>query len=305
MKEEIVELEVGSIIVATGIQPFEPTPLVQYGYGRFENVYTSLEFERLNHAAGPTGGKIQLKDGRQPESVAIIHCVGSRDKNYHPYCSRVCCMYSLKFAHLVREKVPEAQVYEFYIDMRCFGKRYEEFYNRMLEEDIRFIRARAAEVLDFAIYDSEKGKLVIRCEDTLVAKIRRIPVDMVILSVALEARKDAANIAKLFSISADKDGFFIEKHPKLDPIATMTDGVFIAGCCQGPKDIPDTVAQGQAAAACALSMISRGVMEIEPITSQIDRERCAGCRICEAMCPYGAIEYKSEEKVCQVNEVVC
>ncbi len=305
MQDEMVEIDVGSIIVTTGLVPFDPTPLVQYGYGRFDNVYTSLEFERLNHAAGPTGGKILLKDGKEPKSVAIIHCAGSRDENYHPYCSRVCCMYSLKFGHLLREKVPDAQIYEFYIDMRCFGKKYEEFYGRMLKEDIRFIRGRAAEVLDFTIYKSELGKLVIQCEDTLIGKIRRIPVDMVILSVALEARNDARQVAKLFSISQDADGFFIERHPKLDPVRTMTDGVFIAGCCQGPKDIPDTVAQAQAAAACALSMISKGVMEIEPITSRIDEKRCAGCRTCEAMCPYSAIEYKTEDKVCQINEAIC
>src|SRR4030066_111283 len=205
--EKIVDLDVGSIIVATGFQ-----------------------FERMSSASGPTGGKIVLKDGSQPRSVAILHCIGSRDLNYHEYCSRVCCMYSLKFSHLIREKIHDAEIYDLYIDLRCFGKGYEEFYNRLQEEGVNFIRGRAGEVTDLAEKPEEKGKLIVLCEDTLVGKQRRLPVDMVVLSTALEPRADAGQTAKLFSISRSADGFFLEKHPKLDPVATNTDGIFIAGC---------------------------------------------------------------------------
>jgi len=305
MKEESVELEVGNIIVATGYELFDPTPLTQYGYGRLDNVITSLEFERLVNAAGPSGGKILLKDGDEPESVAIIHCVGSRDENYHEYCSRVCCMYSMKFAHLVREHVPGATVYEFYIDIRSPGKGFEEFYNRVLREGTVFFRGRPGEVTDVAETPEEKGKLVVQFEDTLVGRQRRVPVDMVVLSCGMEPQRDALEVARLFSISADKDGFFIEKHPKLDPVATMTDGVFVTGCCQGPKDIPDTVAQASAAAARVLALISKGRVEIEAATAVIDEEKCSGCRICELLCPYGAISFIEDKKVCQVNEALC
>ncbi len=297
-------LEVGTIIVATGFQTFDPTVAAQYGYGRYDNVITSLEFERLSHASGPTGGKIVLKDGREPESVAIIHCVGSRDTNYHEYCSRVCCMYNMKFAHLVREKT-NAKVYEFYIDLRAFGKGYEEFYKRLLREDVVFIRGKGAEVTDMAETPEEEGKLIVKCEDTLLGTVRRIPVDMVILGVALEPRKDAPELARLLNLNLSQDGFFLELHPKLGPVATASDGVFVAGACQGPKDIPDTVAQGAAAAAEALSLIDRGVVEIEPIVSVIDEEECAGCKTCIALCPYTAIEFDEEKGVSVVVSAKC
>ena len=236
--EKIVDLDVGSIIVATGFDSFDPSPMSQFGYGRYDNVITGFQFERMSSASGPTGGKIVLKDGSQPRSVAILHCIGSRDLNYHEYCSRVCCMYSLKFSHLLREKIPDAEIYQLYIDLRCFGKGYEEFYNRLQEEGVNFIRGRAGEVTNVAETPEEQGRLVVTCEDTLIGRQRRLPVDMVVLSTALEPRADAGETAKLFSISRSRDGFFMEKHPKLDPVATTTDGVFVAGCCQGPKDIP-------------------------------------------------------------------
>jgi heterodisulfide reductase subunit A len=304
MRDEIIEVEVGNIIVATGYDLFDARPMMQYGYKRLDNVLSSLEFERMCNAAGPTGGKILLKNGTEPESVAIIHCVGSRDKNYHEYCSRVCCMYSMKFAHLVREKT-RARVYEFYIDLRSFGKGYEEFYNRVLEEGTVFIRGKVAEVTDVAETPEEKGKLIVQFEDTLIGQQRRLPVDMVILSSALQPRADAAEVARLFSLSRSAEGFFMEKHPKLDPVATMTDGVFIAGCAQGPKDIPDAVAQGSAAAARALAMITKGKIEIEAATAFIDETVCAGCRICNDLCAYKAIEFDPAKKVSRVNEARC
>ncbi|TRZ94101.1 MAG: CoB--CoM heterodisulfide reductase iron-sulfur subunit A family protein [Dehalococcoidia bacterium] len=303
--DQFVEIEVGNIILTTGYKLFDPTPLTQYGYGRLDNVLTSLEFERLVNAVGPTNGKISLKDGTEPKSVAIIHCVGSRDANYHEYCSRVCCMYSMKFAHLVSEHIPEATVYEFYIDIRSAGKGFEEFYNRVLKEGTTFFRGRPGEVTNVAETPEEKGKLVVQFEDTLVGRQRRIPVDMVILSCGLEPQQDAEEVARLFSVSRSADGFFLEKHPKLDPVATMTDGVFVAGCCQSPKDIPDTVAQASAAAARVLALISKGKVEIEAATAVIDEEKCSGCRICNLLCPYSAISFVEDKKVSRVNEALC
>ena len=305
MKDEIVEVDVGSIIVATGFQQFDPSVIYQYGYGRYDNVITGLQFERMSNASGPTSGEILLADGRKPESIAILHCVGSRDENYHKYCSRVCCMYSLKYSHLLREKLPEATVYQLYIDMRCAGSGYEEFYERLQEEGVNFVRGRAGEITNITERPEEEHKLIVICEDTLVRRKRRIPVDMIIMSSALEPRADAEQIARTFSLGRKADGFFLEKHPKLDPVATMTDGVFIVGCCQSPKDIPDTVAQASAAAARVLAMISKGKVEIEAAIAIIDEELCAGCKICNALCPYSAISFDEEKKVSSINEAVC
>jgi len=305
MKDEIIEVDVGSIIVATGFQQFDPSVIYQYGYGRYDNVITGLQFERMSNASGPTSGEILLADGRKPESIAILHCVGSRDVNYHKYCSRVCCMYSLKYSHLLREKLPEASVYQLYIDMRCAGSGYEEFYERLQEEGVNFVRGRAGEITNIAETPEERDKLLVICEDTLVRRKRRIPVDMVILSCALEPTADSDQTARIFSIGRKADGFFLEKHPKLDPVATMTDGIFIVGCCQSPKDIPDTVAQASAAASRALAMISKGKVEIEAATAVVDEEHCAGCKICVDLCPFKAISFDEEKKVSRVNEAVC
>jgi heterodisulfide reductase subunit A len=304
-KEKMVEVEVGNIIVATGFDSFDPTVMTQMGYGQHANVITGIQFERMSNASGPTDGKIVLKDGSAPKSVAILHCIGSRDENYHKYCSRVCCMYSLKFSHLLREKVPDATVYQLYIDMRCAGSGYEEFYERLQEEGVNFIRGKAGEVTNLAESPEEEGKLVVIVEDTLVRRKRRLPVDMVILSCALEPRADAESVARLFSLSRKADGFFLEKHPKLDPVATTTDGVFVAGCCQSPKDIPDTVAQASAAAARVLSMISKGSVVIESATAVVDEEHCAGCKICIDLCSYKAITFDEEKKVAHINEALC
>jgi len=304
-KDETVEIEIGNIIVATGFQQFEPTKIYQFGYGRYDNVFTGLEFERLTNASGPTDGKVVLKDGSSPRSVAILHCIGSRDTNYHKYCSRVCCMYSLKFAHLLREKLPEAKVYQLYIDMRCAGSGYEEFYERLQEEGVNFVRGKAAEITNIAEKPEETGKLIVMVEDTLVRRKRRLPVDMVIMSCALEPRADTEQMARILSLSRKADGFFLEKHPKLDPVATTTDGIYIVGCCQSPKDIPDTVAQASAAAARVLAIISKGTVEIEAAIASIDEEHCAGCKICIDMCPYKAISFDEEKKVSRINEALC
>jgi heterodisulfide reductase subunit A len=303
-KDKIIEVEVGAIIVATGFEVFDPTPIYSYGYKRLDNVITSLEFERIVNSAGPTEGEILLKNGQEPDSIAIIHCVGSRDEKYHEYCSRVCCMHSMKFAHLIKEHT-SATVYEFYIDIRSFGKGYEEFYNRILNEGTVFIRGRPAEITSIAETPEEEGKLIVQFEDTLVGRQRRLPVDMVILSCALEPQPDVEAVARLFNISRSADGFFLEKHPKLEPVSTMTDGIFLAGCCQGPKDIPDTVAQASAAAAEALSMISRGRVEVEAATAVIDERICSGCQACLEVCPYSAISFDEEKNVCRVNQALC
>ena len=302
--DQITEVPVGAIIVATGYDLFDPSPISQYGYKRYDNVITSLEFERMVSSTGPTKGNIVLKDGSTPESVAILHCVGSRDENYHEYCSRICCMYSLKHAHQIKEETG-AEVYQMYIDMRCFGKGHEEFYKRVSDEGISFIRGKVAQVTDVALSEEEKGKLIVVGEDTLLGSIIRVPVDMVILSVAMEPRSDTGEVARLFTLGRSADGFFLERHPKLDPVGTMIDGVYVVGCCQGPKDIPDTVAQAGGAAAKALALISRGKAEMEAATAFVDEEVCSGCGYCEAACAYNAIEIDPRSKVARVNEAVC
>jgi heterodisulfide reductase subunit A len=305
MEDEIVEVEVGNIIVATGYDSFDPTPIYQYGYGRLDNVLTALEFERMINASGPTSGEVLLKDGSHPKTVGIIHCVGSRDEKYHEYCSQVCCMYSMKLGHMIREHVPGAQIIDFYIDLRCVGKGFEEFYNRVLEEGTTFVRGRPAEVTNIAETPEEEGKLIIIGEDTLVGRQRRFPVDMVILATALEPRADAGDVARLFSVSRSADGFFLEKHPKLDPVATMNDGIFVVGCCQAPKDIPNTVAQASAAAARALAAISAGSIEIEAATSVVIEELCSGCKTCSDLCPFNAINFDEEKNVSRINDALC
>jgi len=305
MKDEVVEVDVGNIIVATGYDLFKPGGAYEYGYGRFDNVLTALEFERIVNAAGPTEGHVLLKDGSEPKTIAIIHCVGSRDKNYHEYCSRVCCMYSLKLSHLIREHVPGSQVYEFYVDIRAFGKGFEEFYNRVIREGTTLIEARPSGVTNIAETPAERGKLIVQYEENHSGLPRRLPVDMVILSTAMEPQKDAQNVSRLFNISRSADGFFLERHPKLDPVATTTDGVFVIGCCQGPKDIPDTVAQASAAAAEVLSMIGRANVEIEAATAFVDEKICSGCQLCMRVCPYNAITFIEGNKVCRVNEALC
>ncbi len=302
-KDENVEIEAGAVIVSTGYDTFDPSPITQYGYGKFDNVVTSPEFERMVNSSGPTGGNITLKDGSTPQSVAIIHCVGSRDENYHEYCSRVCCMYGLKYARLLKEMGMD--IYQMYIDMRCFGKGHEEFYKQVGDEGVNFIRGKVAQVTDITQEDEEKGKLIVVCEDTLLGTLIRVPVDMVILSVAMEARADTAEMARTLLLGRSRDGFFMERHPKLDPVGTMLDGVFAVGCCQGPKDIADTVAQATGAAARAIELIAKGKVEMEAATAMVDEEVCSGCGVCEAICAYSAVEVDPRTKKARVNEAIC
>ena len=311
MKEETLQIAAGSIILATGYDTLEPTSLKPFGYGRFANVFTALEFERLSNATGPTGGKILIRDEqneftRQPKSVAIVHCVGSRDVNYHEYCSRVCCMYALKYTHLIKEKVGhDTKVYDFYIDMRCFGEGYEEFYKRCQEEGTIFIRGRVAQITDQPGNASEQGKLIAIAEDTLLGELVRVPVDMVILCTAIQARADAGDVGRVFGVNQGGDGFFLEEHPKLAPLNTATDGVFLCGCCQKPMDIPDTVSQASGAAVKALSLATKGQVDISPTISHINPDVCVGCKTCIALCPYTAIEFDDRRQVSVVNEALC
>jgi len=290
--------------VATGFQTFDPTLAAQYGYGKFDNVITGLQFERLCNATGPTGGNIQLKDGSVPQSVALIHCVGSRDKDYHDYCSRVCCMYALKHSHLIKEKT-DAEVHQIFTDIRCFGKDYEDFYQRLVHEEVNFIRGKVQHITSTNGKKANQGRLVITAEDPDNGKVSQVIADMIVLCTAIETRQDAGKVAQAFSISQKADGFFLERHPKLDPVATMTEGVYVVGCCQGPKDIPDTVSQASAAAAQVLALITRGKVELEASTAVIDENLCSGCRTCNLLCPYTAITFDEEKKVSTINEALC
>jgi heterodisulfide reductase subunit A len=295
-QDRIVEFDVGTIILATGYDLFDPSGAAQFGYG-LDNVLTGMEFERLISADGPTGGQVVLKDGTPPRRMAILHCVGSRDEQYHEYCSRVCCMVSLKLAHLVKEATG-AQVYEVYRDMRAFGKGYEEFFNRVEHEGVVFIRR--GEDVEVTRQD---GRLLVTAGDVFSGESVELPVDMVVLGTGLEPRRDAGSVARVFGIGCGEAGFFTERHPKLAPVETASDGIFIAGACQGPKDIPDSVAQGGAAAAAALGMIDLGKVEVEPITSFVDKERCVGCGDCILVCSYTAIS-RIEGKA-EINSALC
>jgi heterodisulfide reductase subunit A len=271
-KDETVELAVGNIVVATGYDTFDARRIGRYGYGTYPNVLTSLEFERLTNASGPTGGKIVMRtkkldkrtkqeelvfdpEGPKPRSVAIIHCVGSRDVNHNDYCSRVCCMYSLKFAHLVHEKLPDAECHEYYIDMRAAGKGYEEFFERVRSEGISVTRGRPSKVL------ARDGQLFVRGEDLLGGRVFDQPVDMVILSVGLEPAAGATELADLLGVRRGEGGWLTELDYNAEPNSTERGGIFVAGVCQGPKDIPDTVAQASAVAAKVLRSIVSGRAE--------------------------------------------
>lgn len=301
-KDEVVEIEVGSIIVATGFDPFDARLKPEYGYGVYPNVITGLELERLLSPAGPTQGVVQI-DGRVPKNIVFIQCVGSRDKTVgNEYCSRVCCMSTAKHAHMIKERIPGAKVTIFYMDIRAFGKGYEQFYERVQKEGVIYCRGSVSEIY------KRQDKLLVRAEDTLSGNFVEEEADLVVLAVGLTPRKDAPAVMRLVNISPDADGFFLERHPKLDPIATATDGVFIAGCCQSPKDIPDTVAQASAAAAKVLSLISRGRVTLEPATAIVNEARCQGCGRCEELCQFHAAKVQRNDAgwlVSTINEALC
>jgi heterodisulfide reductase subunit A len=299
--DSYLDLQVGTIILATGFHDFDPRQAAEFGYGEYENVVTSMQYERMINSGGPTNGEVRLKNGRKPESIAFLHCVGSRNASYHSYCSRVCCMYSLKLARLTRDYVG-AQVIEFYRDMRAFGKDYEIFYERAGKAGVQFVRYDQ----DIKVIQHD-GQLQVSSVDVFTGELNQVLVDMVVLGTGLEAQPDAHQVAATFGISRSPDGFFLEKHPKLAPVETATDGVYLAGTCQSPKDIPDSVAQGSAAAAAALSLLDAGRVTLEPYTAYVDQGKCGGCRTCEGLCPYHAIQMVSLEErlVAMINEVLC
>ena len=298
-EDEYIDIKVGAVVLASGYDLTEHPVLARYGYGIYDNVIDAMQFERLTSAAGPTIGKVVTRDGRVPETTVFLHCIASRDDEAHEYCSRICCMYGTKQAHLALEKT-DGQVYQFYIDMRTPGKGYEEFYKRMQHEGIHYVRGKVSEVVS----DPDgSGKLLVRGEDTLLGRYVEIPADLVVLLTAAVPSRGARELGKLFGVSGDKDGFFAEAHPKLRPVDTTTAGVFLAGCCQSPKDIPDTVAQASAAASKAIGLLARGEIDIDPTVAEVDRDKCSGCGECILACPYNAIE-RVEGKA-QVNVALC
>jgi heterodisulfide reductase subunit A-like polyferredoxin len=296
MEEELIEIETGAIVVATGFDLYDATRKPEYGYGKYENVITGLEFERLINASGPTEGHLEIH-GKEPQNVVFIQCVGSRDKEENEYCSRVCCMYTAKQAHLVREKIPNANLTIYYTDMRAFGKGFEEFYNRVQGEGITYLRRDLGDPIE--ITKNEHGVLV------TAEGHPPIEADLVVLATGIIPRQDTQDLVRTLNINQSADGFLLEAHPKLRPIDTFTDGIFLAGCCQSPKDIPDTVAQASAAAVRAATPLAQGKVEIEAISAMIDDELCSGCRVCEELCAYSALEFDKENRVMKINDVKC
>lgn len=288
---EEIELDIGTIIVATGFDTFDPTPIEEYGYGHYDNVLTAIELERLHNSAGPTVGRLtRPSDGQIPRRVAFVQCVGSRDSRYHEYCSGFCCMYTIKNALVLKGMYPDMEITIFYIDIRTPAKSYEEFYQRARNEGIRFIPGRPAQITE----DPDTKNLIIQAEDRNLGEVIELEAEMVVLSTAAVPRQEANILGQALTIPNDPSGFYMEYHPKLRPIDTPTEGVFLAGAAQGPKDIPASVAQGSGAAARAGRIMAVDKWQIEPIVAYVWEDRCINatgkkCGICNTKCPYNAI----------------
>lgn len=311
-EDQLFNERVGAIVLATGFDLFEWQKVYgEYGYGRYPDVITGLQFERMNNASGPTGGKIiRPSDGKEPKTVVFIKCVGSRDEaKGKEYCSRACCMYTAKHAHQVLEKIDDSRAFVFYMDVRCPGKAYEEFYQRSVHEGAQYIRGRVSKVFPLG------HKLIVRGADTLLGRPVEIEADLVVLATAMVPSRGSAKLAQVVGFSTDKDGFFQEAHPKLRPMETNSAGIFLAGACQGPKDIPDTVAQASGAAVKVCALFSRTEMAVDPMTAYVKEALCSGCLNCKAVCPYKAIEAKqiterfagkqTERTIASVNTGLC
>ena len=303
-EDELVNEEVGAIVVATGYELYGMEQLGEYGGGRYEDVINGLQFERLLSASGPTEGEVRRpSDGKVPKRVAFVSCAGSRDPELHkPYCSKVCCMYLAKHAMLYRHRVPDGRPTVFYIDVRSDGKGYEEFVQRAQEEDeVTYIRGKVSK-----IYESG-GELVVMAADTLSGKPLEARFDLVVLGMALTSSSGVEDLVRKLKIGVDANGFLTEAHPKLRPVETLTPGIFLAGCGQAPRDIPDTVAQASGAAAKVLELFGQEELYHDPIVATVDEDLCSGCGLCVSLCPYDAreLEVKEGRRVAKVNEVKC
>jgi heterodisulfide reductase subunit A len=300
MKPQIIEEEVGAIIVASGFDLYDKEKMAEYGYGKYADVLDGLQFERLCSASGPTKGKIlRPSDHKEPKEVVFIQCSGSRDPELHcAYCSKICCMYTAKHAMLYKHHVHDGQAYIFYIDIRSGGKGYEEFVQRAVEEDgVLYLRGKVSKIFE------EKGKIKVWGVDTLIGKDVEINADMVVLAMAMRPSKGAEELAKKLKIAMDKDGFLAEAHPKLRPVESVTSGMFLAGAAQAPKDIPEAVAQASGAAAKAITILSQERLYHAPTVARVLTNLCTGCGMCVQVCPYEALTLK-DGKV-EVNEVLC
>ena len=314
-KDEFIERDYGAIVVATGFNPMKPTAYDEYAYNQSPDVVTSLELERLMNAAGPNGGTLlRPSDKSHPKTIVFVQCVGSRscDGRGHEYCSKVCCMYTAKHAMMIREKYPDTEVYVFYIDVRTPGKNFDEFYRRATEQfGVHYIKGMVGKVMP----DGE-GKLQVRASDLIDNRQWHIAADMVVLATAVEPDSSARKIATMLTASMDTNDFFTEAHPKLRPVESPTAGVFLSGMCQGPKDIPETVAQASAAASKVIGLLCKDKLKGNPCIAHVDEMMCNGCSSCANVCAYGAITYEEKEfrmpdrstkirRVSSVNPAVC
>ncbi|MBQ7355520.1 MAG: CoB--CoM heterodisulfide reductase iron-sulfur subunit A family protein [Clostridia bacterium] len=313
-KDEFIEREYGAIVVATGFNPIDLKDYDEYAYSQSPDVVTSLEFERITNAAGPTAGKLlRPSDGKHPHTIVFVQCVGSRDTSGcgKPYCSKICCMYTAKHAMLTREKYPDTEVYVFYIDVRTPGKSFDEFYRRAVEEyGVHYIKGMVGKVAP------EGDKLMVQASDLIANEQLNIAADMVVLAAAIEPDKSARPLATMLTASMDTNDFFTEAHPKLRPVESPTAGVFLSGACQGPKDIPETVSQASAAASKVIGLLVKDHLTCNPCVAESNELMCNGCSACEKVCPYGAITYIDKEfrmpdrttlvrRVASVNPAVC
>ena len=301
-EDEIIEEEVGAIVVATGFELFPIQNIPEYGMGKIKDVIDGLTFERLLSASGPTGGEVKRpSDGNVPKEVVFIECVCSRDpERYFSYCSKVCCMYTAKHALLYRHSVHEGRAYVFYIDIRAGGKDYEEFVQRTIEEQqVLYLRGRVSKLYE------EDGKVVVCGTDTLTSRNMELRVDLVVLATAMRPSPETERLAKLLGIGLSEHGFLTEAHPKLRPVESLTAGIYLAGCGQAPRDIPDTVSQASAAASMVSALFSSEELQHEPLIAGVDDDLCSGCGICVSVCPYGARKLNAQKGVVEVNEVLC
>ncbi|MBE0480838.1 MAG: CoB--CoM heterodisulfide reductase iron-sulfur subunit A family protein [Dehalococcoidia bacterium] len=304
MEDTSEEIQVGTIVVATGMGVYDPTPLDEYGYTRFENVITSMEFERLICGGGPTDGHlVRPSDHETPKRIGFIQCVGSRTENRgNPYCSNVCCMNSIKDSLLIKEHHPDSEIYVFYMDIRAFGKGFEDLFRRSKEEGVRYIRGLPGEIRE----DPATRNLLLRVENTTTARIEEHELDMLVLSLGLEPDEDLKRLANLLNLSQTGDGFVMEAHPKLRPVDAPTPGIFFAGCVEAPKDVKDSVTQAGAAAARSAIILNAGKIKSEAIKAVVDQARCTSCGVCAKVCPYGAIKVDVKAKTgAQITSAAC